>query len=99
MTDQIDTNVENADETPVEQAATPEATLTIQDLTTAMQVIQVTGARGAIRADEMAVVGALYNKIFAFLDAAGAIKRDEAPAEAANDAEADDAGTDADAGE
>jgi len=47
--------------------------LTIQDLTTIMQIIAVVQARGAIKADEMVVVGGLYTKLNDFLQAAGAV--------------------------
>lgn len=61
------------------------ANLTIQDLSTAMQIIQVVGARGAIKAEEMATVGALYTKLKTFLDAAaeaGAVVQAQADADA-----------------
>ena len=47
--------------------------LTIQDLTTAMQIITVISARGAFKPEELGVVGNLYTKIHAFLDASGAL--------------------------
>lgn len=69
MTDQ-ETN-----QAPVDQPATvPPASLSVQDLVLAMQVIQNSTARGAIQANEMAVVGDLYNKLIAFLTSAGAIQ-------------------------
>jgi len=49
--------------------------LTIADLTLALQTIQATSQRGAIRADEMSTVGGLYDRLFAFLEAQGAISR------------------------
>jgi len=83
----INENTEDANETPVQDVAPSETNLTIQDLTTCMQIIAVCGQRGAIKAEEMAVVGTVYNKIFAFLDASGAIKRPDAETtgEAADD--------------
>lgn len=55
--------------------------LTVQDLTLTLQIIQAVTARGAIKADEMAVVGGLYERIFKFLDSIGALARTpEAPA-------------------
>ena len=52
----------------------PEApNLTIQDLKVAMQMITVISARGAFQPGELALVGALYNKLHAFLDASGAL--------------------------
>ena len=49
--------------------------LTIQDLTLVLQVIQVSSSRGAFKADEMAAVGSLYDRIFGFLEASGAITK------------------------
>lgn len=49
--------------------------LTIQDLTLAMQIIQVATSRGAIKADELSAVGGLYDRLFKFLDHAGAITK------------------------
>jgi hypothetical protein len=54
--------------------------LTLSDLTLALQTIQVTAQRGAIRADEMAVVGGLHDRLSAFLQAQGALTP-PAPAE------------------
>lgn len=66
--------------------------LTIQDLTLALQILQATTARGAFKAEEMSVVGGLYDRIFKFLDAAGAIQKapegEAAPAEEAKPAKA-----------
>ena len=68
-----------------EQAPAPQ--LTLQDLTLALQTIQVVAQRGAIRADEMEAVGALHNRLFAFLQAQGALAP-AAPAPAARAAAA-----------
>jgi spore germination cell wall hydrolase CwlJ-like protein len=54
--------------------------LTLQDLVAVAQVIQVTTQRGAYRAEELAEVGALYNKLVSFLETAGAVTRN-APAQ------------------
>lgn len=76
---------EELQQTPeVEQPAGPQ--LTLQDLTLALQTIQVTAQRGAIRADEMSAVGALHDKLFAFLTAQGALAPAQAPAPATPDA-------------
>lgn len=42
-------------------------TFGVNDLRTILQVIQTVSSRGAIRAEEMAVVGDLYNRISAFV--------------------------------
>ncbi len=73
------------DSTPVasteaQQPAVP--SLTLQDLILVAQIIQLTSQRGAYRAEELANVGALYNKLIAFLDSVGAItKPDETAAQ------------------
>ena len=58
--------------------------LTIQDLSTALQIISVVQARGAIKAEEMVVVGSLYSKLHSFLEASGALAQEQGalPAEA-----------------
>ena len=56
-----------------EQAQQP--SLQLSDLVLALQTIQASAQRGAVRADEMEVVGGLYNRLFAFLEAQGVIKR------------------------
>lgn len=60
-----------AEESASEQQAAP--SLTLQDLILVAQIIQLTSQRGAFRAEEMANVGGLYNKLIAFLQSTGAI--------------------------
>jgi hypothetical protein len=73
-----------------EQQQTPSATgLTIQDLTLTLQVIQVASTRGAFKADELTAIGGLYDRIFKFLEASGAITTK--PVEAAPEAPAAEA--------
>jgi hypothetical protein len=61
---------------PVEQAAQPAApSLQLSDLVLALQTIQAAAQRGAVRADEMSTIGGLHDRLFAFLEAQGAIKR------------------------
>jgi len=69
-----------------EQATTPAApegtpALTINDLTLALQVIQISTQRGTFKPEELSTVGTLYDRILKFLDASGALKKQEAPAE------------------
>jgi len=59
-----------ADEQP---AQTANINLTLQDLIFVAQIIQLSSQRGAFRADELANVGALYNKLVAFLQSTGAL--------------------------
>lgn len=51
--------------------------LTIQDLTLTLQVIQVATSRGAFKADELSAIGGLYDRIFKFLEQAGAIQTEQ----------------------
>ena len=61
--------MENATETPaVEESATEEVTITIQDIGICKQAIEVAATRGAFKAEEMAIVGATYNKVSAWLN-------------------------------
>ena len=72
-----------------EATAPEQVSLTIQDLTTAHQVINMVTARGAIKPEEMAVVGNLYNKLTAFLEASEVAKANAEQAQAAQAAVAD----------
>jgi hypothetical protein len=54
-----------------EQPAAP--SLTLQDLVLVAQIIQLGSQRGSFRAEELAQVGGLYNKLIAFLQATGAL--------------------------
>ena len=58
--------------------------LSLSDLLTVVQTIQVVSQRGAIRADEMELVGGVYTRLVAFLQASGVLKSAEAekPADA-----------------
>ena len=73
-------------EKQVEQTATPPApqqeqpSLNLQDLILVAQIIQVSSQRGAFKADELANVGTLYNKLIAFLQSTGALAPASAPA-------------------
>ena len=57
---------ENNTEAPAEKPS-----LTLQDLTLMVQVLQVGTSRGAWKADELSSVGGLYDRVTAFLTAAG----------------------------
>lgn len=61
----------------VEQSQEQAPNLTIQDLILVAQIIQLTSQRGAFRAEELQNVGALYNKLIAFLESVGAITKPE----------------------
>ena len=57
-------------ETPAEQPAgdTPSTGLSVGDLQNIAMIFDVASRRGAFKADEMATVGTVYNKLKAFLD-------------------------------
>ena len=76
--------------TKQEQAATPAPeqqdqqtvpSLTLQDLVLVAQIIQLTSQRGAFKAEELADVGGLYNKLVVFLQSTGALNPAPAPTE------------------
>ena len=60
-------------EHPVQQAQQPAPSLTLQDLVLVAQIIQLTSQRGAFKAEELADVGGLYNKLVTFLQSTGAL--------------------------
>jgi hypothetical protein len=69
-------------ETTTQTEAPAPVGLTIQDLTLMLQVLQVCTSRSAFKADELTAVGGLYDRLFKFLESAGAITKTP-PAEAA----------------
>lgn len=52
-------------------------TITLQDLALALQVIKVTAERGGFKAEELATVGGLHDRIQAFLVANGGTPEQE----------------------
>ncbi len=75
--------VEQATAQATEEAQAPEAPatpdLTVQDLQALKMIIDVTTQRGAFKANEMASVGNVYNRLTAFLDHIAPAKQEEAP--------------------
>ena len=59
----------------------PAPSLTLQDLVLVAQIIQLTSQRGAFKAEELADVGGLYNKLVTFLQSTGALTPPVAPTE------------------
>ena len=51
----------------------PAPSLTLQDLVLVAQIIQLSSQRGTFRAEELADVGQLYNKLVTFLQSTGAL--------------------------
>jgi hypothetical protein len=63
----------------------PEApSLALTDLVLLLNLIRVTSERGAIKAEELSAVGVVYDKLFKFLEASGAINK-QAPTDPAAD--------------
>ena len=69
---------EPQNETPATEATAQSGPgLQIGDLIATVQLISLVTQRGAVQAAEMSRVGALYDRLVAFLEANGAIKRAE----------------------
>jgi len=60
------------------QPETP--SLALSDLVLLLNLIRASSERGAIRAEEMAEVGTVYQKLIKFLEASGALKAANPPA-------------------
>ena len=77
-------NTTPAEETTATEAPTEETTapatpqLGVNDLKLMANIIEVVSNRGAIKANEMAAVGNLYNNLMNFLIANGAVQAPEA---------------------
>lgn len=66
--------IQNTPQEEVQAPAAEQPSLQLADMVLMLKIIQAVAPRGAIRAEEMAEVGALHNKLVAFLTATGAIK-------------------------
>ena len=66
-----------------EQTQEQAPNLTLNDIATAVRVIDLSSERGALRGDELAVVGMLRERLVAFLKAASPAEEvsEEVPAE------------------
>lgn len=84
--DENQTVEQTTEQTAEEQSTAPAANLSLQDLLLVAQTIQVVAQRGVFRAEEMSNIGALYDRIIAFLTASGALK----PAEEATTEDQED---------
>lgn len=62
-------------------------TLTINDLATLRNVVDLASTRGAFRANELADVGAVYNKLSQFVEASVAADKAQQEAQAHNDSD------------
>ena len=62
-----------------EEATTTNENLTIADLQTIVNIIDTATQRGAFRANELKVVGSVYEKTTAFLESVSQAEKDAAP--------------------
>jgi hypothetical protein len=70
----------STEQTQTPEQVQPEApSLQLADMVLMLKVIQATAQRGAIRAEEMAEVGALHDQLVKFLTATGALQPAPAP--------------------
>jgi len=87
MAEEINESAEASAEQDSNAEINPEQAvgLQINDLKVFAQIIEITSNRGAIRPNEMNIVGAAYDRLITFLRANGAIDpapQEETPAEA-----------------
>ena len=78
-TQAADEAVTEADAPQEAVAQAPGASLSLQDLASLKQIVEVVARRGAFKAEEMSVVGNTYNNLVAFLQSV--MPAPEAPAE------------------
>ena len=57
------------------ETANPEVNLQLSDLVTALQIFQLASNRGAFKPEEFTLVGGVYERLFQFLEAAGAVQK------------------------
>lgn len=50
----------------------PRPTITLQDIASVVEILQICTARGVWKATELSVVGGLYDRLTGFLEGAGA---------------------------
>lgn len=70
----MDQEVETSSASPNPQPEQP--SIALQDLVLMLNLMRITADRGAIKVDEMAAVGAVYQKLYSFLKASGAISEE-----------------------
>ena len=70
----------------MEQAQPENPSLSLSDLVLVLNLMRAAAERGAIRVEEMAETGAVYQRLVKFLEASGALQQaSAAPAEPSND--------------
>ena len=64
----------------MEQAQPENPSLSLSDLVLVLNLMRAAAERGAIRVEEMAETGAVYQRLVKFLEASGALQQAPAPA-------------------
>jgi hypothetical protein len=83
-----ETTTETTETGTTTTTSTPQGGLGVNDLKIVVRTLQVCSERGAFKAEEMATVGGLYQRIVGFLQATGQL--DPAPAPEGDQAEGDE---------
>jgi hypothetical protein len=60
-----------------EETTNAQPQLNLSDLVFVLQAFQLASSRGAFKPEEFTAVGGCYERIFAFLEAQGAVKKPE----------------------
>jgi len=82
---EVTEEVTTTEEATTKEATTEEVGLSVTDLVILKNLIDLTSQRGAIRPQEMILVGEVYSKLNAFLTAAGVLTTPEASTETAEE--------------
>jgi len=53
----------------------PEVNLQLADLVAALEIFQLASNRGAFKPEEFTTVGGVYERLYSFLESAGAVQR------------------------
>jgi len=55
--------------------AQSQVTLQLEDLVRTLEILNLASSRGAFKPEEFTLIGEVYNRMFAFLQASGAIQQ------------------------
>ena len=61
-----------------QETAKTEVQLQLSDLVSVLSTLQLAASRGAFRPEEFTDIGAIYSRLFAFLESTGAVSRPDA---------------------
>jgi hypothetical protein len=57
------------------ESTQPEVNLQLTDLVASLEIFQLASNRGAFKPEEFTMVGGVYERLYAFLESAGAVQR------------------------